>query len=225
MRLLELFAGTGSVGRAFADEGWEIISLDINPGHTIKCDIMLWDYKTYPRNHFDCIHASPPCTEYSVAKTVGVRDLEKADAIVSKTLDIIAYYNAPFFIIENPNTGMLKSRPVFAGMGVYKREITYCKYGLPYRKSTAIWTNLNEHWHERRPCCKANPCQHMVDGAHPTTAQQGSCKLRGVRRTHDNYNIRDLYRLPAELCDELARAATTAVRAYLPDSTSESTDE
>ena len=81
MRLLELFAGTGSVGRAFADEGWEVTSLYINPGHTIKCDIMLWDPATYPRDLFDCIHASPPCTEYSIAKTVGVRDLEKADAI------------------------------------------------------------------------------------------------------------------------------------------------
>ena len=138
MRLLELFAGTGSVGRAFRDRGWEVIGLDINPGHEIQCDIMLWDPATYPRDHFDCIHASPPCTEYSIAKTVGVRDLEKADCIVSKTLDIISYYDAPLFIIENPNTGLLKSRPCFAGMGVYKREITYCKYGLPYRKSTAF---------------------------------------------------------------------------------------
>ena len=122
MRLLELFAGTGSVGRAFRDQGWEVIGLDINPGHEIKCDIMLWDPATYPRDHFDCIHASPPCTEYSIAKTVGARDLEKADAIVSKTLDIISYYDAPLFIIENPNTGLLKSRPCFAGMGVQTRD-------------------------------------------------------------------------------------------------------
>ena len=221
MRLLELFAGTGSVGRAFREQGWEVIGLDINPGHEIKCDIMLWDPATYPRDHFDCIHASPPCTEYSVAKTVGARDLEKADGIVSKTLDIIAYYDAPLFIIENPNTGLLKSRPCFAGMSPYKREITYCKYGLPYRKSTAIWSNLYEHWKERRPCCKANPCEHMVDGAHPTTAQQGSCKLRGVRRADDNYTLRDLYRLPAELCDELAEAATRALVARASHSTDE----
>ena len=71
MRLLELFAGTGSVGRAFRDQGWEVVGLDINPGHEIKCDIMLWNPATYPRDHFDCIHASPPFTEYSVEKRWG----------------------------------------------------------------------------------------------------------------------------------------------------------
>ena len=214
MRLLELFAGTGSVGRAFREQGWEVIGLDINPGHEIKCDIMDWDYRAaFPKDHFDCIHASPPCTEYSIAKTVGVRDLEKADRIVSKTLDIIAYYSAPIFIIENPNTGMLKSRPCFVGMSPYKREITYCKYGLPYRKSTAIWSNLYNYWQETRPCCKANPCEFMVDGHHPATAQQGSCKLKGVRRTEDTCTLKELYRLPAALCDELADAATRAILA------------
>ena len=214
MRLLELFAGTGSIGRAFRDLGWEVIALDILPGHDITCDVMNWNYRdAFPEDYFDAIHASPPCTEYSVAKTVGVRDLEKADAIVQRTLDIISYFNPTVWICENPYTGMLKSRPIFSEMGPYLRVITYCKYGLPYKKSTAIWSNLFEHWVERKPCCKANPRGHMVDGAHPTTAQQGACKLKGVRRTNDNYRLRDLYRLPAELCDELAEAATRAVEA------------
>jgi site-specific DNA-cytosine methylase len=63
MRLLELFAGTGSVGRAFRELGWEVVSLDIEPGHTIQADVLTWDYRTYPPGYFDCVHASPPCTE------------------------------------------------------------------------------------------------------------------------------------------------------------------
>ena len=59
MKLLELFSGTGSVGRAFAEKGWEVISLDSDPrtDATIHEDILKWDYSTYPPGHFDAIWA------------------------------------------------------------------------------------------------------------------------------------------------------------------------
>ena len=70
LRLLELFSGTGSVGRAFRERGWDVLSLDIAPGrHQIRMDIMDWDYKAYDKGEFACIHASPPCTEHSRART------------------------------------------------------------------------------------------------------------------------------------------------------------
>ena len=87
MRLLELFSGTGSIGRAFEALGWEVISLDINPGATITSNILDWDYKNSDPGTFDFIWASPPCTEYSIARSRArrPRDLEGADTIVSKT--------------------------------------------------------------------------------------------------------------------------------------------
>ena len=42
----------------------------------IKCDIMDWDYKVFLPGASDEVWASPPCTEYSRAKTVGVRKIE-----------------------------------------------------------------------------------------------------------------------------------------------------
>ena len=72
MKLLELFSGTGSVGAVAQDLGYSVVSLDLKNAD-INCDILNWDYKKYEVKHFDFIWASPPCTEYSRAKTTGVR--------------------------------------------------------------------------------------------------------------------------------------------------------
>ena len=66
MRLLELFSGTKSVGRAFEALGWEVTSLDADATTrpTICADVQAWDYGTYPPGHFDLIWASPVCTEF-----------------------------------------------------------------------------------------------------------------------------------------------------------------
>ena len=72
MRILELFAGTGSVGKVAKELGHEVISLDRDMEADIKTDILDWNYKTYEPKTFDLIWASPPCTEYSIAKTTGI---------------------------------------------------------------------------------------------------------------------------------------------------------
>ena len=43
MKLLELFSGTGSVGKVARDLGYEVVSLDLKNAD-INSDIMKWDY-------------------------------------------------------------------------------------------------------------------------------------------------------------------------------------
>jgi 16S rRNA G966 N2-methylase RsmD len=42
MKLLELFSGSGSMGKAFAEKGWDVTSLDLDPKTeaTIKENIL-----------------------------------------------------------------------------------------------------------------------------------------------------------------------------------------
>ena len=113
MRLLELFSGTKSVGRAFEALGWEVTSLDTDATTrpTICADIQEWDYRTYPPGHFDFIWASPVCTEFSRALTRRPRRLTEGDGLVLKTIEIIGHLRPPWWAVENPRTGLLKVGP------------------------------------------------------------------------------------------------------------------
>jgi hypothetical protein len=207
MRLLELFSGTKSVGKAFESRGWEVVSVDIdfrtNPTHV--ADMLQWQCP-YPPGHFDHIHASPPCTQYSRAKTTGERDLTTADLLVGKSLYLIMALKAKTFTIENP-VGMLRHREFMQGMEAHRQTLCYCKYAdWGYKKPTDVWSNMN--WTPLPMCTQSDPCDSREGTRHPKTAQRGSCK----GREGDTFSQSQLYRIPPALCDEWAQAAMVEPR-------------
>ena len=196
MRILELFSGTGSVGNVCRRLGCEVTSLDRDMPADIRMDILDWHYASLPPNSFDVIWASLPCTEYSRAKTVGVRKLDEANAIVKRTLEIIRYFNPRYWMMENPQTGLLKHQSVVADLPY--NDLDYCKYGMPYRKRTRLWNNI-EAW-TPRPMCKKD-CGHMNGNVHEQSAQQSpQMHLASVRQ---RFRTRDLYKVPEPLIEEL----------------------
>jgi len=159
---LELFSGTKSFSKY---NNYNNISVDIDNSNkpTFNIDIMEFDYKKYDIGYFSVIWASPPCTEYSTCLTTRSRNLELADMIVKKTLEIINYLKPKYYYIENPFTGLLKTRPFM--IGKYYFKVDYCKYGKNYRKRTAIWTN-NYLFTPRILCNKKNRCESMIGNKH-----------------------------------------------------------
>ena len=178
-RLLELFSGTGSVGRAFAELGWEVVSLDVDPKSkpTICADVCSWEpLPMFAQGYFDLIWASPPCTEYSRALTRRPRRLEEGDRTAIRTLELIRDLRPRFWCIENPQTGLLKRRPFMANPPW--SDVTYCKYGYPYKKATRLWHNLP--WEpEHLPCCvrRAARCRRPTGAGTPPLPSAAPVKV------------------------------------------------
>ena len=67
--LLELFSGTGSMGRAFRQLGWEAISVDNGTTVIASMHIDVRLLKADMIGEVDLIWASPVCKDFSRART------------------------------------------------------------------------------------------------------------------------------------------------------------
>jgi len=158
MILLELFAGTHSIGKVAKKRNIEVVSLDRDLQADIQEDIMTWNYKIYPRGHFDIITASPVCLWWSrcrqswigrkmkahgdkiITKEILQQDIDKyGKPMVDKVREIINYFKPKYYWIENPQTGNMKY--YISDLPYY--DVDYCKYSnWGYKKRTRFWTNI-----------------------------------------------------------------------------------
>jgi site-specific DNA-cytosine methylase len=155
MRVLELFKGSGSITNYYKDrDDVEVISLDFDPKYKpdICCDIMNWDYKTYDKNHFDIIWASPDCRLYSTLQYTHIgrkwdnkehliEEQKKNIKYMIKTIEIIEYLKPTYYYIENPNKSMIWNYIIDYDISKKFIVVDYCKFSYSYRKRTKILTN------------------------------------------------------------------------------------
>ena len=202
MKVLELFAGTRSIGKAFEKRGHEVFSVDWNKDFE---NINLYaDISTLTADDIlsvfgkpDIIWASPDCTSYSIAAISKHRRKEPSgnlapvseyakfcDKANKHLLELIKQLNPKYFFIENPRGGLRKMDFM---RGLPRYTVTYCQYGDKRQKPTDIFTN--HPFPNFKPMCKRGASCHE---AAPRGSKTGTQGVKG-------HILRSV--IPAELCD------------------------
>jgi len=201
MKVIELFAGSRSIGKEAEKLGLEVWSTDIKQfgGIDHVADILTLTADDIPHNGRDTIvWASPPCTGFSVAaighhwnkdKTPRTDTAKLGIELVEHTLDLISAIRPTYWFIENPR-GMLRKQPLMEGL--QRHTVTYCQYGDERMKPTDIWTN-SQDWCPRPPCKNGAPCH--------VAAPRGS--RTGTQKLETNY---ERSKIPQELCEVILRS-------------------
>ena len=205
MKILELFAGTRSIGKAFEKRGHQVFSVEWNKNFEnidLYKDISeliaqeIIDKFGYP----DVIWMSPDCTTFSIAAISHhrrrnlitgnldpVSDYAKfCDKVDQHCLELIKQLNPRFWFIENPRGGLRKMSFM---KDLPRYTVTYCQYGDTRMKPTDIWTNY--------PNPKFKPCCHNGDSCHTAAPRGSKTGTQGLKGSVERSKI------PEQLCEHI----------------------
>lgn len=205
MKVLELFAGTRSIGKAFEAHGHEVFSVEWDKQFEnidLYADIGTLTARDILERFGqpDIVWASPDCSTFSVAaisyhrrknKETGnldpITDYAKfCDTVDQHVLALIRELRPQLWFIENPRGGM---RSMSWMQGLPRYTVTYCQYGDTRMKPTDIWTNHPAP--DFKPACKNGaPCHVRA----PRGARTGTQGINGSR---------DRSVIPPALCEHI----------------------
>lgn len=205
MKVLELFAGTRSIGKAFEKRGHKVFSVEWNKDFenidlyedisNITAEDIINKF-----GHPDVIWASPDCTTFSISaishhrrKNLETGNLDPisdyakfCDEVDQHVLDLIRKLNPKYYFIENPRGGMRKMTWMQA---LPRYTVTYCQYGDKRMKPTDIWTN--------HPNPKFKPPCHNGDKCHDPAPRGSKTGTQGLKDSIERSCI------PNQLCEHI----------------------
>lgn len=204
MKVLELFAGTRSIGKAFETRGHEVFSVDWNKDFEnidLYTDISTLTAEYVIKNFGlpDVIWASPDCTTFSIAaishhrKISSYGDYEPiseyakfCDKTDIHILKLIKELQPKLYFIENP-VGCMRNMPWIKDLPRY--TVTYCQYGDDRMKPTDIWTN--------HPTPEFKPPCHNGDSCHISAPRGSKTGTQGLKDSIERS------RIPNQLCEHI----------------------
>jgi hypothetical protein len=209
--ILEVFAGSRSIGNKAEELNMNVFSVDWTPYDKINLvidveNLQINDIPFVP----DLAWFSPDCTTYSIAAISTHRNgtepksqyAKKCDRVNEHYLKLIKKWleinPKMVFFIENPR-GMMRKMPFMKGL--QRVTIWYCTYGDTRAKPTDIWSNniksiFNPNgWNPRAECFNGNKkCHHE-------SAPRGS--ISGTQAKKGSYNRS---KIPDQLCEEILKS-------------------
>lgn len=211
VKVLELFAGSRSIGKAAESLGMEVFSVDWQQFENIDLATDV-EFLTPDMIPFvpDVLWGSPDCTTYTIAAISHHRNgtepksdyAVKCDRVNKNVLRLIEYFinvnpNLKFFL-ENPR-GMMRKMPFMQTLP--RTTVTYCSYGDNRMKPTDIWSNhiysvmSPDGWIPRKICYNGNTnCHHEPAPRGSKTGTQG--KKGSYERS----------KIPEQLCLEILQS-------------------
>ena len=212
MNVLELYAGSRSIGRIAEKKGHEVCSVDIKQFG--KIDIIKdCEFLTFEDLPFipDMLWSGTPCTTYSLAGISHHRNIDRsAKSEFAKKCDRMNKNNIKLikelliinpklvWYIENPRA-VLRKMDFMKGLN--RTTITYCSFGDTRMKPTDIWSNniydiFNlEGWKPKPICFNGNiKCHHEPA---PRGSKTGT---QGLKNNHERS------KMPEQLCIEIIEA-------------------
>ena len=206
MKVLELFAGTRSISKAFEKRGHDTYSVEWNRDfenislyddvNNLTADKVIQLCGGIP----DVIWASPDCKTYSIAgishhrkKNIETGNLDAisdyakfCDKTNKHVIDLIKKINPKFYFIENPRGGLRKMDFM---KDLPRYTVTYCQYGDTRMKPTDIWTNHPNP--QFKPICKNG------DKCHEPAPRGSRTGTQGLN------NDRERAKIPVLLCEHI----------------------
>lgn len=212
IQVLELFAGSRSIGRNAETLGCEVFSVDWKgyEGVNLVIDI---EELTVVQIPFvpDIVWMSPDCTTYTISAISTHRNgtepktdyAKKCDRVNHNALRLIYEMKELnpnlLYYIENPR-GMLRKMPFMKTLP--RATVWYCRYGDDRAKPTDIWSNnilsaFNPFGWKPRP-----ECRNGNKNCHHQPAPRGS--RTGTQGRKGSY---DRSKIPDELCLEILKSS------------------